>query len=57
MKESLMAVKDNHYFKGNIRSFDPEAFGFCYCKVKTPKYLEHPILQKYIHIQTNNGLK
>ena len=55
MKNSLMPVSNIHYFEGDIRSFDPEAFGYFYCKIKTPDQLNHPILQ--IHIKTNDGLR
>jgi len=33
------------YFKGNILNFDPNAFGFFYCKITVPSYIQHPILQ------------
>lgn len=50
-----MPVSNIHYFEGDIRSFYPEAFGYFYCKIKTPDYLDQPILQ--IYIQTNDGLR
>ena len=42
-------------FEGNIRSVEPDAYGFFYCNIKTPEYLEHPILQR--RIKTENGLR
>lgn len=42
-------------FDGDIRKFDPNAFGFFYCKIASPDYLEHPILQR--SIKTVNGLR
>jgi hypothetical protein len=42
-------------FTGNIRQFDPEAFGFFYCKITSPAYLEHPILQR--RVKTSDGLR
>jgi len=39
-------------FEGDIRKIDPNAFGFFYCKIKTPTDLEHPILQS--HIKNNS---
>lgn len=35
-------------FEGNIRKVDPNAFGFFYCKITSPKYLENPILQRRV---------
>lgn len=55
MKESLVPVSDITYFEGDIRSFNPNAYGFFYCKVKCPNNLEHPLLQS--HIKTDNGLR
>jgi hypothetical protein len=42
-------------FAGDIRNIDPKAFGFFYCKITSPKYLEHPILQR--RVRTENGLR
>jgi len=33
---------------GDIRLIDPKAYGFFYCKITSPDYLEHPILQRRI---------
>jgi hypothetical protein len=42
-------------FYGDIRKIDPNAFGFFYCKIKTPDNLEHPILQT--HVKINKGTR
>jgi len=42
-------------FDGDIRAMEPEAFGFFYCKITSPEYLEHPILQR--RIKTVDGLR
>nr|AQU12774.1 DNA polymerase [Thelephora ganbajun] len=42
-------------FDGNIRKINQQAFGFFYCKITSPEYLEHPLLQR--HIKTVNGLR
>ena len=55
MKNNLMPVGKPVPFLGNIRSIDPNAFGFFYCKITSPEYLEHPILQR--SIKTVNGLR
>jgi hypothetical protein len=42
-------------FDGDIRSVDPEAFGFFYCEITSPYYIEHPILQR--RIKTKDGTR
>ena len=42
-------------FEGNIRSIDKKAYGFFYCKIISPDYLEHPILQR--KVQTKDGIR
>ena len=42
-------------FEGDIRKVDPNAYGFFYCKITTPDYLEHPILQR--RIKTKDGMR
>ena len=42
-------------FIGNIRDVEPEAFGFFYCKITSPEFLEHPILQR--RIKTEQGTR
>jgi hypothetical protein len=43
------------YFEGDLFKYQPELFGFFYCKITTPEYLEHPILQ--VHHKTNAGIR
>jgi hypothetical protein len=33
-------------FEGDIRAVEPEAYGFFYCKITSPDFLEHPLLQR-----------
>ncbi len=35
-------------FHGDIRRIDSEAYGWFYCKITSPEYIKHPILQKKI---------
>jgi hypothetical protein len=42
-------------FEGDIRAFEPEAFGFFYVRITTPDALQHPILQR--RIKTADGLR
>lgn len=55
MLNNPMPVGKPTAFLGNIREFNPQAFGFFYCKVTTPELLEHPIIQR--RIKTENGLR
>jgi len=50
MKNNLMPVGKPVPFLGNIRNIDPAAFGFFYCKITSPDFLDHPILQRSIKI-------
>jgi hypothetical protein len=44
------------FFEGDIYKFESAgAFGFFYCKITSPEYLEHPILQR--RIKTAQGLR
>jgi hypothetical protein len=49
MKNNPMPVGKPVPFEGDIRKVVPDAFGFFYCKITSPEYLEHPILQKRIN--------
>jgi len=42
-------------FEGDIRNIEPDAFGFFYCKITSPSYLEHPILQR--RVKTVEGIR
>lgn len=55
MKNCPMPVGKPTYFEGDIRKTDPDAFGFFYCNIITPKNLEHPILQT--HVKTKSGIR
>ena len=42
-------------FVGDIRSVDPDAYGFFYCKIKSPATLRYPILQR--KFKTKDGVR
>ena len=42
-------------FQGDIRSTDPNAYGYFYCKITSPDNLAHPILQR--RIKTSDGIR
>jgi hypothetical protein len=48
MSDQLMPTGKPIFFNGDISKIDPEAFGFFYCEITSPKFLEHPILQRSI---------
>ena len=43
-----MPIGQPTVFEGDIRKVDPDAYGYFYCKISSPDYLEHPILQRRI---------
>jgi DNA polymerase type B, organellar and viral len=55
MAKTLMPIGKPIYFEGDIRQYESNAFGFFYCKITSPEYLEHPILQR--RIKTANGVR
>ena len=55
MNNSDMPIGKPTLFEGNIRNFNKDAFGFFYCKVITPEFLDHPIIQT--HIKTEDGIR
>jgi hypothetical protein len=55
MQSKDMPVGQIFNFEGDITLIDPNAFGFFYCKIKTPDKIKHPILQK--HVNTGNGIR
>jgi hypothetical protein len=55
MLKNPMPVGKPIAFDGDIRKVDPQSFGFFYCKITTPEFLEHPILQR--RIKTSEGLR
>jgi len=50
MADTLMPIGKPIAFEGNIRLVEPEAYGFFYCKITSPEYLEHPLLQRRVRI-------
>lgn len=55
MLNNLMPIGKPTEFYGNIRDIDPNAFGFFFCRITTPEYLKHPIIQT--HIKINNSYR
>lgn len=57
MLNNLLAVGQATFFNGNIlkNCFGNNPFGFFYCKITAPKYIEHPIIQT--HVKTKNGTR
>jgi len=55
MSDNLMPIGTPTYFEGDIRKIDKDAFGFFYCNIVAPEYLEHPIIQT--HVKTTNGIR
>ena len=55
MANTPMPVGKPVPFSGNIRQVESDAFGFFYCKITSPAYLEHPILQR--RIKTSDGIR
>jgi hypothetical protein len=55
MKYYKMPIGKPTQFEGDIFKIDPNAFGFFYCKITSPEYLEHPILQR--RIKTKDGIR
>jgi DNA polymerase type B, organellar and viral len=55
MTNNLMPIGKPIAFLGDIRRMEPDSFGFFYCKITSPEYLEHPILQR--RIKTSEGIR
>jgi hypothetical protein len=55
MSQCDMPTGNPVFFNGDIRSVDPKAFGFFFCKITAPNNLIHPILQT--HIKTKAGVR
>ena len=55
MAETPMPVGKPIAFEGDIRKVEPDAFGFFYCKITSPEYIKHPILQR--RIKTSDGIR
>jgi DNA polymerase type B, organellar and viral len=59
MLNNPMPVGNPIAFDGDIRKVDPQSFGFFYCKITSPEFLEHPLLQcpEGRRIKTSEGLR
>jgi hypothetical protein len=55
MANTPMPVGKPVAFDGDIRKVESNAYGFFYCKITSPEFLEHPILQR--KIKTDQGLR
>ena len=56
MANTPMPVGKPIAFVGDIRKIEgADAFGFFYCKITSPEYLQHPILQR--RIKTQDGIR
>jgi len=55
MKENKFPIGNPIYFEGDILKSDPKAFGFFYCKILAPGFINHPILQAY-PLDGNNSI-
>ena len=55
MANTPMPVGRPVAFDGDIRKLVPQAFGYFYCKITSPDYLKHPLLQR--RVKTENGLR
>jgi hypothetical protein len=55
MANQPMPIGAPIFFEGDIRTIEPNAYGFFYCKITSPTYLEHPILQR--RIKTSEGVR
>ncbi len=55
MANTAMPIGRPVAFTGDIRNIEPNAYGFFYCKITSPAYLEYPILQR--RIETSDGIR
>jgi hypothetical protein len=55
MSQTLMPVGKPNAFEGDIRRIESDSYGFFYCEITSPTFLEHPILQR--SIKTPAGLR
>ena len=55
MSNTVMPIGKPIAFEGDIRKIESKAYGFFYCKITSPEYLKHPILQR--RIKTANGIR
>ena len=55
MASTPMPIGKPTYFEGDIRLIDPNVYGFFYCDIVSPEYLEHPLLLR--RIKTSGGIR
>jgi hypothetical protein len=55
MANKPMPVGKPIAFLGDIRRVEPGAYGFFYCNITSPEFMQHPILQR--RIKTESGLR
>ena len=55
MANTPMPVGKPKVLDGDIRKIESDAYGYFYCKITSPSYLEHPIIQR--SIKTSNGIR
>jgi hypothetical protein len=55
MANTSMPVGKPIAFEGNILEVEKEPYGFFYCKLTSPDYMEHPILQR--RVKTSSGIR
>nr|YP_010170401.1 DNA polymerase type B [Phanerochaete carnosa]QRZ60383.1 DNA polymerase type B [Phanerochaete carnosa] len=55
MRDTQMPAGKPIAFEGDITKYEENVFGFFYCKIKTPNYMKHPILQR--RINTPEGVR
>jgi DNA polymerase type B, organellar and viral len=46
MAQTSMPIGRPIAFDGDIRKYEPNAYGFFYCQIISPGYIKHPILQR-----------
>lgn len=51
MQKEALPLENPTYFEGDIRKIDKNAFGFFYCRIKTPDNILHPIIQTHVKIK------
>lgn len=55
MAKHYMPLGKPIVFEGDIRQYESDSYGFFYCKITSPAFLLHPILQR--RIKTSEGLR
>lgn len=48
MKSCYFPIGNPTYFEGEISLINKDAFGIFYCEIKSPDYLEHPIIKSHV---------